>query len=111
MTAERIKVGDTLYREVTRRYYPPEIKEITVSKISGRYFEVDGWEYKGDEFNIITFQCVDKRNSSRNIQLYRTPDEIKYNYEHNKLSKELEGLCLDRLSLDQLRQIAQIINL
>ena len=108
-TKPTVYVGMNLYRSVTSRYHPNEIREYTVSRIGRVYFEVN--ELPRDRFEISTLRRYDKNFSQRRLQLYRTKEEIIEGIEKAKLYEKVRKFFYDNLpiTLNQLREINNII--
>ena len=108
-TKPTVYVGMNLYRSVTSRYYPIEIREYTVSKIGRVYFEVN--ELPRDRFEISTLRRYDKNFSQNCFQLYRTKEEILDRIEKQTLQAKVRKFFYDNspISLNQLREINNII--
>ena len=101
------KQGDTLYLDVTKVSKEPIAQQVTVTKVGTKYFYVDNDMGKG--YNNQTLMHI----GYRNVQLYRTEQEI--HDMHRKVY--LRGviyfdICHRRhlLDLDQLQRISNILN-
>lgn len=106
-------VGMKLYRELSYRNSPTEIKEYTVSKIGKKYFYLE--EADRYAINKETLKYEDKVYSQSNFQLYRAKEEIEQRWEMNRLydkvQKRFSHYSHRTVTLEQLRQIAQILGL
>lgn len=106
-------VGMKLYREVSHRNFPTEIKEYTVSKIGKKYFYVA--ESDRYAINKEKLKYEDKVYSQSSFQLYRSREEIEQRWEMNRLydkvQKQFSHYTPRTVTLEQLRQIVQILGL
>lgn len=108
---EEIKVGQTLYRVRNNT-----IESVKVKKVGRKYFYLEtGWS-KDYPVDKQTLKYEDKTYSHNNFQLYKSPQEIQNKQERDNLLDELRDYFswsgnYKNLSLEQLRQITQIIQL
>ena len=108
-------VGQVLYRELSHRNAPTEIKEVVVSKIGKKYLYLTGWEERYP-VNKDTLKYEDKNYSQSNFQLYRDKQEILDRKEkHNLLDKLQKHFNWSgngsRNTLEQLRQAVEVLGL
>lgn len=99
-----MKVGDFLYKPTKKG-----IETLKIEKVGSIYYTVNG-----DKINKDTLQYVDKLYNQRNYQLYKSEEDIKNEIEYNKTLEEIKNyFSVGRkfnLSLEQLKQIKQIIS-
>lgn len=111
-----MEVGQKLYRERFNRNSPTDIQEVTISRIAKKYIYLEGWDERYP-VNKETLKYEHKVYSQHNFQLYRDKQEILDRRERSKLLDLLQkhfnhwsGGC-SKNSLDQLRQVAEILGL
>lgn len=107
---KEIKVGMVLYKEMTYRNQPREIKEYTVSRIGNKYFYVA--EDDRYFFDKKTLKYVDKNYTQNNCTLFLNKQEILDMWEATQLYDEIRkhfSSYSPRLSLQQLKEIQKII--
>ena len=90
-----------------------ELNEYEISKIGNKYFECkDCHRYK---FEIETLKHRDPMYSQRSVQLYLDKQKIEDIKEHEKLltgiRAKIQPYGTVGITLEQLREIAKIINL
>jgi hypothetical protein len=109
----KIEVGQILYREVSYRNQPTEIKELVVTKVGNKYLYVEG--YEDYPISKETLMYVNKDYSQNNYQVYVSKQVILDKREEYDLTKAIKdifpqyGYKVD-LSLGQLRAIKDIID-
>lgn len=112
MTEKDLFIGMKLYREVTHRSFPTEIKEYTVKKIARKYFYLNEID---NEINIETFKYQDKVYSQSSFQLYRTKEEIEDRHERDRLwsmlYKHFSGYNRSVNTVEQLRKVCNILEI
>jgi hypothetical protein len=115
-TLPNISVGQVLYIQEKRRNAPPEIIEVTVTKIGRKYFYINRYR---TEYPISkeTLQYEDKNYSQSNFQLYLDKQEILDTNERQKLLDVLQkhfswsNNGTKENTLEQLRKVAEILGL
>jgi len=110
-----IEIGQILYREIGRRNQPYEIKEVKVEKIGKKYFYLEGFDSRYP-IDKLTLEYKDKVYSG-GFQLYRDKQDILDKNEKQKLLSKLQqyfswtNSLASKSTLDQLRQVVNILNL
>lgn len=111
----KIKIGQTIYIKSSSNYKEGQrdIKIATISKIGSKYFQIME-SYKGyNEFSLET--GLMKTNTNYRYKAYLTIKEIEDLEEHlilsRKIKREFDSFGNSKYSLEQLREIAKIINL
>lgn len=103
-----LHIGQKLYRE--RNF---KIEEYTITKIGTKYFEVA--EMPRDKINKETLKRVCPDYMQYEYQLYLTEQEIKDKNElsnlYDKVRKYFSYYTPNGITLEQLRQIAKILEL
>jgi hypothetical protein len=97
---------------VGMKLYNWDEKEFTVKKIARKYFEVEETWHK---IEIATLKYTNPDYMQANYQLYRDKNEILHTKERRKLIDQLRKAFsyygdID-YTLEQLRQVAEILNL
>jgi len=100
-----------------KRYTERKIQDATVTKVGRKYFTI---QIKGsrleEEFCLARWKRKgDNTHANFPILLFRTMQEMDDYYESKELSESLsKKLCYrsdwEKLSVDQLRQISEIVN-
>lgn len=112
-TKSLISIGSKLYRPVHSRNQPTEIREYTVSKIGKKYLYVA--ENNRYQINKETLRFEDKVYSQSSFQLYTSKEEIEekeeLNWLYNKVQKHFSHYSPRVTTLEQLRQIIEILGI
>lgn len=106
-------IGQVLYREIHNRNSKAEIKEYTVSKIGKKYFYLN--ENDRYPINKESLKYEDKIYSQSSFQLYKEKQEILDRQERgaliDKIRKSFDWLSKQNFTLEQLREVASILNI
>jgi len=112
---DKLTVGQVLYRAVSERGKPIEIKEYVIGKIGNKYFYLQGYDSRYP-IEKATLMHVNKDFSKCNFQLYLTKQEILDKLECESLFMKLKK-ATDRyyfnkeFTLTQLREASKALGL
>ena len=106
---DKLHVGQTLYYKSTPRMGHAEVREATIVSIGKKYFYID--ERKRDKIEISSMQMI--TYNGMGVKLYTSKQDILDGIERTKLfdaiSKQFQWVNSNKFTLEQLRQIDQIL--
>lgn len=113
MTADKLFIGQVLYREVYHRK-SMEIKPYTISKIGKKYFYLLEDHRFAIDIKFLKYQ--DKNYSQFSFVLYRTEQEIKDRHEKNVIINALQKSFdwqsnANQFTIEQLKEVSVILGL
>lgn len=112
--SEKIEVGQVLFLRVKNRNEPEHIQSVTVDRIGKKYFYLIEYGEKRP-IDKKTLAYTDKDYSQRNLQLYRSTQDIFDMQEkaslYDKLYKHFRFENNSSNSLEQLREAARILGI
>ena len=98
--------GQEVFLSIPRKGFHKELIRTKITKVGRKYFEI---EYFSNDTNFLISSLTENTDSAYKKRIFLKESDFQNMLEKERISKKLNGFRFENLTLENLKQIEQII--